>query len=49
MFETTEAGHILLADRAYDSDALRTMIAERGAWANIRAMPNRIKTFSFSS
>ncbi|MGB3391189.1 MAG: IS5 family transposase [Pseudaminobacter sp.] len=49
MFETLEAGHILLADRAYDSDALRTMMTERGAWANIRAMPNRVKTLSFSS
>jgi transposase len=49
MFETVEAGHILLADRAYDSDALRTTMAERGAWANIRAMPNRVKTFPFST
>ena len=49
MFETLEAGHILLADRAYDSDALRMMMTERGAWANIRAMPNRVKTFPFSA
>ena len=49
MFETVEAGHILLADRAYDSDALRAAMAERGAWANIRAMPNRVKTFPFSA
>ena len=48
MFETLEAGHILRADRAYDSDALRNTMAERGAWANIRAMPNRVKTFPFS-
>lgn len=48
MFETVKAGQILLADRAYDSDALRTTMAERGAWANIRAMPNRVKTFPFS-
>lgn len=48
MFETLEAGNILLADRAYDSDALRNTMAERGAWANIRAMPNRVKTFPFS-
>ena len=25
------------------------MMTERGAWASIRAMPNRVKTFSFSS
>src|SRR3954454_15400153 len=28
MFETVEAGHILLADRAYDSDGLRAEMAE---------------------
>ena len=48
MFETIAAGNILLADRAYDSDALRMAVTERGAWANIRAMPNRVKTFPFS-
>ncbi|MEQ8591524.1 MAG: IS5/IS1182 family transposase, partial [Roseitalea porphyridii] len=37
------------ADRAYDSDALRAAMAERGTWANIRAMPNRVKTFPFSA
>ena len=30
------AGQILLADRAYDSDALRQRLADRGAWANIK-------------
>lgn len=49
MFETVKAGHILLADRAYDSDTLRAEMAERGAWANIRAMPNHVKTFPFSA
>jgi len=48
MFETIMAGNILLADRAYDSDGLRLLMTERGAWANIRAMPNRVKTFPFS-
>lgn len=48
MFETIAAGNILLADRAYDSDALREEMAGRGAWANIRTMPNRVKTFPFS-
>lgn len=48
MLETVEAGCILLADRAYDSDALRTEMAERGAWANIRLMPNQVKTYAFS-
>ncbi len=35
--------HILLADRAYDSDALRHTLAELGAWANIRPMTGRTK------
>ena len=33
------AGQTLLADRAYDSDALRESLAQRGAWANIKPMP----------
>jgi transposase len=43
MFATVEAGHILLADRAYDSDALRAAMVERRAWANIPAMPTASK------
>jgi transposase len=31
----------LLADRAYDSDGLRQSLKERGAWANVKPMPNR--------
>lgn len=40
---------VLLADRAYDSDALRQTLAERGAWANIKPMPNRVHIPAFSS
>jgi hypothetical protein len=32
MLDTVKAGHILLADRAYDSDALRQTLHQRGAW-----------------
>ena len=39
---------ILLADRAYDSDALRSAMAEQGAWANIKPMPGRVKRLAFS-
>ncbi len=39
---------ILLADRAYDSDALRQMMIDQGAWANIKPMPGRVKTLAFS-
>jgi transposase len=48
MLGTLDAGQILLADRAYDSDFLREMLAERGAWANIRAMPGRKTKPAFS-
>jgi transposase len=41
-------GQILLADRAYDSDALRSDLAKRGAWANIKPMPNRVNVPAFS-
>jgi transposase len=40
--------NILLADRAYDSDALRNEIAARGAWANIRPMEGRKQRPAFS-
>jgi len=49
MFDTVEAGHILLADSAYDSDELRDTLTARGAWANIRPMPNRVNHPAFSS
>jgi transposase len=38
-----EPGQILLADRAYDSDALRQDVASQGAWANIKPMPGRVR------
>jgi transposase len=41
-------GQILLADRAYDSDALRQGLAERGAWACIKPMPHRVRAPAFS-
>ncbi len=42
-------GRFLLADRAYDSDALRQRLDARGAWANIKPMPNRKNVPAFSS
>jgi transposase len=42
-------GQILLADRAYDSDALRRTLADRGAWANVKPMPGRVNVPAFSS
>ena len=48
MIDTVAAGTIFLADRAYDSDQLRDRLAARGAWPNIRPMPNRINLPVFS-
>jgi transposase len=42
------AGQTLLADRAYDSDALRNSLAQRGAWANVKPMPRRVNIPAFS-
>jgi len=41
-------GQILLADRAYGSNALRQMLADQGAWANIKPMPGRVRVLAFS-
>ena len=49
MLDTLIKGNILLADRACDSDALRQTLAERGAWANIKPMPQRRKVPAFSA
>jgi transposase len=49
MLDTLTDGDVLLADRAYDSDGLRTEMAARGVWANVRAMPQRIKPPAFSA
>ncbi len=48
MLDALVEGQILLADRAYDSDALRQSLDERGAWANIKPMPNRKNVPAFS-
>lgn len=49
MLSTVREGDILLADRAYDSNALRTEMAARGAWANIKPMPGRRRKPAFSA
>ena len=48
MLDHIRTGQILLADRAYDSDALRLEMSERGAWANIKPMPGRVNIPAFS-
>lgn len=42
-------GQILLADRAYDSDAMRAELKARGAWACVKPMPNRKNIPAFSN
>ena len=49
MLDRLGPGQILLADRAYDSDALRKTLADRGAFANVKPMPRRINIPAFSS
>jgi transposase len=48
MLDDLGPGEILLADRAYDSDALRQHLNQKGAWANIKLMPNQINVPAFS-
>ena len=43
-----EPGTTLLADRAYDSDAIRAQAQEQGVWANIPPKRSRRRTFAFS-
>jgi transposase len=46
---SVQAGQILLADAAYDSDRLRQSLEARGAWGNIQLMPNRKRRPAFSA
>jgi transposase len=48
MLEVLQPDTILLADRAYDSDAIRSLAARKRAWANIPPKKNRTGTFPFS-
>ncbi|KKN18766.1 hypothetical protein LCGC14_0952510 [marine sediment metagenome] len=41
-------GATLLADRAYDTNAIRNFAKKREAWANIPPKANRKETFAFS-
>ena len=49
MMDTLGAGQILLADRAYDSDALRQKAGEQGGWANIKPKSTRRRKPAFSA
>ena len=41
-------GDIFLADKAYDSDAIRSLAEQKGAWANIPPKRNRKQSFAVS-
>jgi len=49
MLDSVAAGQTLIADRAYDSDAMRQTLAHRGAWANVKPMPGRVNIPPFSA
>lgn len=48
LIEHLAAGATLLADKAYDTNAIRAFAKSRNAWANIPAVSTRKETFSFS-
>ena len=48
MLEALPEDSILLADKAYDSDAIRSTVEAAGAFANIPAKANRKQSFPFS-
>ena len=48
MLDGLGQGQILLADRGYDSDALRARLEKQAASGNIKPMPNRVNVPSFS-
>ena len=47
MLQTIAKGTILLADKAYDTNALREFTKKKQAWANIPAKSNRKQSFPF--
>ncbi len=49
LLEDLAPGATLIADRAYDTDAIRALAAGRGAWANIPPRVIRKGSFSFST
>ena len=49
LLDLLDKDSILLADKAYDSDAIRAKAQAAGAFANIPAKRNRKESFAFSS
>ena len=48
LLNTVAPGATVIADKAYDTDSIRALVAARGAWANIPPRSTRKDTFAFS-
>lgn len=48
LLDVIAPGTVVLADKAYDTNAIRAFAADRGAWPNIPPRSMRNGTFSFS-
>jgi transposase len=48
MLSVLGPGQTLIADRAYDSDALRHRMTAQGAWANVKPLARRLTKPAFS-
>ena len=49
LLDKLSPGATLIADRAYDTNAIRNLATERGAWANIPPRSIRKGSFAFST
>ena len=48
LLDAVAPGATVIADKAYDTDGIRSFVASRKAWANIPPKANRRGTFAFS-
>ena len=48
LLDTVAPGATVIADKAYDTDGIRSFVTARGAWANIPPRSMRKGTFAFS-
>ena len=48
LLEDLEEDAILLGDKAYDTEAIRGLVKDKGGWANIPPKSNRKGSFAFS-
>jgi transposase len=48
LLSALKSGAMLLADRGFDADWIRTFVSEHGAWANIPPRRNRTEPICFS-